>query len=280
MAPESPHFSVIVPTFGRPAYLAEAVGSVLRQTMTDFECIVVDDASPEPPALPDDPRFRLLRRERNGGPPAARNTGIAAASGRYLAFLDDDDIWLPNRLALAAETHLHAPVAICWQSTLGTDEKPTGRILDGDVGDTVLDGMIPHLGATSIERIRSPMFDERYEASDDVEWWLRVAQAMTVATSPTVGLLYRVHAAPRTRTSQRNRLRNAEMLLEQHGEWFEQHPRAKAFRLKRMGLSALKVNDRRLALRCFAGSLRLQPEPRTAWHALRSLAPFRVGSDA
>jgi hypothetical protein len=70
-------------------------------------------------------------------------------------------------------------------------------------------------------------------------------------------------------------LRNAEMLLEEHDEWFRAHPRAKAFRLKRMGLSALRVDDRRLARRCFAGSLRLHPEARTAWHALRTLAPHR-----
>jgi glycosyltransferase involved in cell wall biosynthesis len=279
VAPESPLFSVVVPTYGRPAYLAEAVASVLAQTLSDFECVVVDDASPEPPELPDDPRVRLVPRDENGGPPAARNTGIAAATGRYLAFLDDDDLWCPNRLALAAEGHGRAPVAICWQSTLGTDEKPSGRTLEGDVRDTVLDGMIPHLGATSIERRFAPMFDERYGASDDVEWWLRVAQTLRVTTVPTVGLLYRLHASPRTRTSQRNRLQNAEMLLEEHGEWFARHPRAKAFRLKRMGLSALKVNDRRLALRCFAGSLRLQPEPRTAWHALRALAPIRRTPD-
>jgi glycosyltransferase involved in cell wall biosynthesis len=275
VAPASPEFSVIVPTFGRPAFLADAVGSVLRQTVTDFECIVVDDASPDGPVLPDDPRVRVVRREDNGGPPAARNTGIAAATGRYLAFLDDDDIWLPNRLAVAADAHRRAPVAICWQSTLDSHDKPSGRLFEGDVRDTVLDEMIPHLGATSIERLVAPQFDQRYEASDDVEWWLRVAQELPVATNTEVCLLYRVHDAPRTRTSQRNRLNNAEMLLEQYDEWFRTHPRAKAFRLKRMGLSALRVDDRRLARRCFTGSLRLRPEPRTAWHALRTLTPHR-----
>jgi glycosyltransferase involved in cell wall biosynthesis len=280
VAPGSPEFSVIIPTFGRPAFLADSVESVLRQTITDFECIVVDDASPVTPTLPDDPRLRLVRRETNGGPPAARNTGIGAASGRFLAFLDDDDVWLPGRLDLAVEAHRRAPVAICWQSTLGSDAKPSGRVLEGDVGDTVLDGMIPHLGATSIERAVALRFDERYEASDDVDWWFRVAQELPVATSKTVGLLYRVHDAPRTRTSQRTRLRNAEMLLEEHDEWFKRHPRAKAFRLKRMGLSALRVNDRRLARRCFAGSMRLHPEAKTAWHALRTLAPRRSSPDA
>jgi glycosyltransferase involved in cell wall biosynthesis len=277
----APRFSVIIPTYGRPGFLGEAVASVLRQSITDFECIVVDDASPEPPALPDDPRLRLVRRERNGGPPAARNTGIDVATGDHLAFLDDDDVWTPERLALAATAHEWASVAICWQATLGvTGRQPAGRALDGDVRDTVLDGMIPHLGATSIERAVAPRFDERYEASDDVEWWLRVAQRLRVATSPSVGLLYRVHSGPRNRTGQRNRLDDARRLLEEYDDWFQSRPRAKAFRLKRMGLSALRVHERRLALRCFAGSLRLDPAPRTAWHALRTLAPSRAAHDA
>ena len=276
----APEYSVVVPTFGRPAFLAEAVQSVLRQTITDLECIVVDDASPDPPTLPDDPRVTLIRRERNGGPPAARNTGIAAATGRYLAFLDDDDVWVPERLELAAAGHTRAPVAICWQSTLGSHVTPSGRTLEGDVRDTLLDGMTPHLGATSIERASAPLFDERYETTEDVEWWFRVARELTVATTAAAGLLYRAHAGPRARTGQRNRVRDAGMFLDEQQEWFAQHPRAKAFRLKRMGLSALRVDDRRLAFRCFVGAFRLQPEPRTAWHALRALSPQRHSDDA
>jgi glycosyltransferase involved in cell wall biosynthesis len=266
-----PTFSVVIPTFGRPAFLAEAVASVLRQSFADFECIVVDDASPEPASLADDPRLRLVRREHNGGPPAARNTGIDAARGRYVAFLDDDDIWTTERLSDAFEAHRRAPVAVCWQSTLGVEAPATGRVLEGDVGDTVLDGIIPHLGATSVERVHAPHFDERYEASDDVEWWLRLAQNLRVATAPRVGLLYRVHEGARPRTGQRKRLENGYMLLEEHAEWFACHPRAKAFRMMRMGLSATRVGERRTALSLLTTSFRLDPKPRTAWHALRSL---------
>jgi len=148
-------FSVVITTYKRPVLLAEAVESVLAQTLTDFECIVVDDASPEPPTLPDDPRVRLVVREVNGGEAAARNTGIDAALGTYVAFLDDDDLWLPTRLADAAEAHKRAPIAVCWQATLGSNAPPSGRVLEGDVRDTVLDGMTPNFGAMSIERTRA-----------------------------------------------------------------------------------------------------------------------------
>jgi glycosyltransferase involved in cell wall biosynthesis len=274
-----PRFSVIIPTYGRPEFLAAAIASVIAQTYADFECIVVDDASPDPAVLPPDERLRLVRRDDNGGPPAARNTGIASARGRYLAFLDDDDVWSPDRLKYAVEAHARAPVGVCWQTTLGRGDPPRGRPLEGDVGDTILDGIIPHLGATSIERLRAPRFDERYEASDDVEWWLRVAQDLRVATTPRVGLLYRVHPGARPRTGQRKRLENGFMMLDQHREWFARHPRAQAFRLMRMGLAASKIGDRRMAVRLLVQSFRFNPRFRTAWHAMRvAVAPASVAT--
>src|SRR4051812_10893238 len=118
-AMSAPMFSVIVPTYGRPAFLADALASVLGQTFDDFECIVVDDASPEPVSVPSDSRIRVVTRDANGGPPAARNTGIAVARGRYVAFLDDDDVWLPHRLADAAAAHDPAPGVVWWQGALG-----------------------------------------------------------------------------------------------------------------------------------------------------------------
>jgi glycosyltransferase involved in cell wall biosynthesis len=256
---------------------------VLSQSYGDLECIVVDDASPEPATPAADPRVRLLTRDRNGGPAAARNTGIAAARGRYLAFLDDDDVWLPERLSGALEAHERAPVAICWQATLGapgdggtgtgTGTGAQGRVLEGNVADTMLDGITPHLGATTIERERAPLFDEQFLTSEDVDWWIRVVATLPVATSQRVGMLYRLHDGPRSRTGAEERVRGARLLLDEHADWFRAHPRAKAFRLKRMGLAALQAGDRAVARRCFARSFALRPEPRTAWHAVRTLAP-------
>jgi len=272
-------FSVVVPTHGRPAYLDAALRSVLAQTFADFECIVVDDASPEPPAVPDDQRVRLVVRPVNGGPAAARNTGIEAATGRYVAFLDDDDIWLPDRLRAARQAHARAPVAVCWQSTLGAPA-PTapGRVLEGDVNDTILDDITPHLGATSIERDRIPKFDERYDTCEDVDWWLRVTADCPVTTIDAVGFCYRLHQGARDRTGADRRVTGAQMLLREHDAWFARHRRAKAFRLKRLGLAAVAAGDNKLARESFTASFRLRPEPRTAWHALRTFV--RPGSAA
>jgi glycosyltransferase involved in cell wall biosynthesis len=94
--------SVIIPTYKRASLIARSINSVLRQTYRDIEVIVVDDGSPdntgEVVAAIRDERVRYMRHERNKGLPATRNTGIRAASGEYVAFLDDDDEWLPEKL--------------------------------------------------------------------------------------------------------------------------------------------------------------------------------------
>lgn len=99
--------SVILPVYNRSASLADSMRSVLDQSYRDLELIVVDDASTEDlrPIVESlgDARVRYIRRERNGGASAARNTGLAAATGRFIAFQDSDDLWLPNKLKMQME---------------------------------------------------------------------------------------------------------------------------------------------------------------------------------
>lgn len=105
----SPLISVVIPTHNRPELLAEALQSVAEQTLTDWEAIVVDDAS-QPAVDPTQilqtygPKVKVLRHELARGGSASKNTGIQAASGRYVAFLDDDDIYDPKYLETAVAT--------------------------------------------------------------------------------------------------------------------------------------------------------------------------------
>ena len=98
----APLVSVIMPTYNRARSVIRSVQSVLSQTFRDFELIVVDDGSfDETPALLSmvrDARLRLVRRMANAGAAAARNTGLARAHGRYMAFIDSDDTWDPRKL--------------------------------------------------------------------------------------------------------------------------------------------------------------------------------------
>jgi glycosyltransferase involved in cell wall biosynthesis len=100
-AGRAPTVSVITPAFNAAPYVRETLDSVLAQTFTDFEVIVVDDGSTdETAAIVDwyaqrDPRVRVVR-QANRGIAAARNTAIAHARGRFLALLDSDDLWFPR----------------------------------------------------------------------------------------------------------------------------------------------------------------------------------------
>jgi len=97
----TPFFSVVIPVYNRAAALGEALSSVLAQSEQDFEIIVVDDGSTDDPkATVDaiaDPRIRFIAQDNRGGG-AARNAGIRAARGRFVAFLDSDDVFLPGHL--------------------------------------------------------------------------------------------------------------------------------------------------------------------------------------
>lgn len=101
--------SVIIITYKRTNYISRAINSVLKQTYQDFELIVVDDNNPNTiyredlekimMRYSDNPKVKYIQHEYNKNGSAARNTGISAAKGEYIAFLDDDDYYLPNRLA-------------------------------------------------------------------------------------------------------------------------------------------------------------------------------------
>ncbi len=107
LSPGAPLVTVIVPTHNRPQLLCAALQSILAQTMQDFEIIVVNDAgldiAPLVRSLDQSGRIRLLRHPRNRGIAGARNTGLRAARGKYIAYLDDDDLFYPQHLAVLVE---------------------------------------------------------------------------------------------------------------------------------------------------------------------------------
>src|SRR5437870_2295504 len=98
----SPKISIIIPAYNATSYIGETLESAFAQTFIEYEVIVVNDGSPDTEAFervldPYGDRIRYLKQE-NRGASAARNTGLRAARGEFIAFLDADDLWLPNYL--------------------------------------------------------------------------------------------------------------------------------------------------------------------------------------
>jgi glycosyltransferase involved in cell wall biosynthesis len=184
--------SVIIPTHNRPEYLPTAIRSVLGQTYQDFEIIVVDDASTDETleivGSFDDERLRYLRLETSSGAAAARNKGIEKSAAEYLAFLDDDDEWLPDKLRLQVEKieNSAAHVGMVYTGYLAV-ERSTGQVIDirrptqrGDLYHALLkDNWVSSTSSVLMKREcvqKIGMFDETLPSFQDYDLWIRISK--------------------------------------------------------------------------------------------------------
>src|SRR6476659_2588711 len=125
-ASDGPEISVVIPTRNRWSLLSRTLTGALEQIDVDHEVVVVDDGSTDetPLGLTDigDPRLRVVRHESGRGLPAARNSGISAARGRWVAFLDDDDLWSPVKLRLVLDVAGEANADFAYSAGLVVDQ--------------------------------------------------------------------------------------------------------------------------------------------------------------
>lgn len=198
----TPRHSVIIPAYNAPATISTAVESVLAQTVTDLELIVVDDGSAD--STPDlverlastDRRLRLIRQP-NAGTAAARNRGLADARGSLVSLLDNDDAWLPTHLEraeakLGARADAGIAYADAWilEDSTGRVNRRTSLSFYGDraAPDAGVDELLAALlvknfiiaSSTTITREalnRVGEFDPGLRGTDDWDMWLRVATA-------------------------------------------------------------------------------------------------------
>ncbi|NES42262.1 glycosyltransferase family A protein, partial [Moorena sp. SIO2C4] len=124
--------SVIIPVYKVEKYIAATVESVLAQTYKNFELLLIDDGSPDNSIQIcqqiNDPRIKIIRQD-NQGVSAARNTGIRHAQGEYIAFLDGDDLWVPEKLekhVLHQETSPHVGVSFSYSAFIDETGSPLG----------------------------------------------------------------------------------------------------------------------------------------------------------
>ncbi|MBW1990739.1 MAG: glycosyltransferase family 2 protein [Deltaproteobacteria bacterium] len=189
--------SVIIPTWNRAGWVTEAVSSVLAQTFRDFELLVVDDGSDDDTLealAPFYRRLKLLRRSRRRGVSAARNLGIAVARGQWLAFLDSDDLWLPDKLARqVAFLEEHPHLLICQTEELwirngrrvnppATHRKVGGHIFLPSLQRCMVSPSAVMLHRRLLEEVGT--FDEALPAAEDYDFWLRLTWRYPVGLLP------------------------------------------------------------------------------------------------
>lgn len=185
-----PLVSVIVPAYNVAGFIGDALNSVLAQTFTDYEIIVINDGSPDTDVLekvlaPYLSRIVYLKQE-NGGVSAARNTGIKAARGSLIAFLDGDDTWLPHYLEVQVPRIqadptidvLYPNVIMFGDSSEAGEEFMTICPSNGEVTFERLLLQECNVSNCSIARretiLRAGLFDESLRSVEDFDLWLRV----------------------------------------------------------------------------------------------------------
>jgi hypothetical protein len=189
----TPLITVVIPSYNRADTIGPTLQSVVAQTFSDFECIVVDDGSDDVDELEavvtrlNDPRFSVIRRE-NGGGAAARNTGIEAARGEWIAFLDSDDLFLPEKLAVYRSHFASSgPRTVFYSQNLvdrGAGKnwiRPRRGILSNeDVGEYLfVDNCFIQTSTIVISSklIKEVMFDPSLRKGQDLDLCIRLAAA-------------------------------------------------------------------------------------------------------
>lgn len=209
--------SVVVPTYDRPDRVERAVASVAGQTYDRIELLVVDDCSETPvaDALSDDhdrafERFEVLRHDRNRGGSAARNTGIRASDGDYVALLDDDDRWEPEKVERQVDLFRRRDVGVVTTGAKVVDEdgQLVRRYRHDDLPDDsvaltkrlLCRNVVGSCSAVMVDRDvvdAVGTFDERFPSWQDLEWYVRLSRHCRFGAVPDPLLVYRRDAAER-----------------------------------------------------------------------------------
>lgn len=289
-----PRFSVIVPTYRRPELLADALASVTAQTFRDIEVIVVDD-DPDGSAADVVAGFArsspgvtvtYLRNDHARGGSGTRNAGLDRARGEWIAFLDDDDTWLPDKLAdvdalIAGSTD--PDLVLVYTGHVKYDferelEQPTpaprvrGHVLERTLYENVVGGMSVVVAQTATLRAIGGL-DERFQSLQDMELYVRMAERGTFdfVARPLV----RIRSSYRERITYdpRKKLQGARLFAEKYAHLMRRSPRLRHRTASRTFVFSLAAKDYLGALKSTPWTLAgVMVDPRNVRYVVKSVA--------
>lgn len=209
-----PKVSVIIPCYNAMKFLPKTVNSVLEQTYQNFEIIIVNDGSTDNieqwVSTLEDQRVHLVSQV-NQGQSAARNTGIKHSSGEYIAFLDSDDLWNPQKIekqVYLLDANPQVGLVYSWVSLIDEWEQPLGKVWEtceeGNVWSKLIEGNIIACG--SVPMIRSSCIDviglfQKFSfACEDWDFWLRIAAHYPFKVVKQILVYYRASSGSMSRS--------------------------------------------------------------------------------
>lgn len=237
-----PLVSVVIPSYNRGHAIAACIDSVLAQTLQDFEIVVVDDASRDDTraqvAAIRDPRVRYLAHAHNRGGAAARNTGVQAARGDFIAFLDSDDSWAPRKLerqiACLGERGPEYGVVYTWfigRDKDGCEVSRSDHSLDGSVAEALL--VANHVGTFSSIVVRRDLLervgglDEELRSCQDWDLSVRLSRVTKLCCVEDYLVSYLHNGADKHRISSNPRalIQGHRRMLEKFADDYARLPR-------------------------------------------------------
>jgi glycosyltransferase involved in cell wall biosynthesis len=286
--------SVVLPIYNVERYIAETVQSVLAQTYTNFELIIVDDESPDHSVEIcrqfQDSRIRIIN-QKNRGLAGARNTGIFHAQGDYIALLDGDDLWLPEKLQKQVEHLERSPqvgVSFCRSAFVDEAGKPLGIYQMPKLTDITApylmcrnpigNGSAPLIRREVFEAIKFSAnlygtvenfyFDNNFRRSEDIECWIRIVLQTDwqIEGIPDALTLYRVNASSLS-ADVLKQLDSWEQVIEKTRSYAPDtvalwEDTARAYQLRYLCRRSIRLKDGAMAVKLLHRSLR------TRWQIL------------
>jgi len=262
----TPDVTVVIPTHNRHSLLIETLESVADQDWPSWECIVIDDGSEPPVSLPAGlSQAKLVRRAIRGGPAAARNTGLRAASGRFIAFLDDDDLMVPSRIRIGMEALQANPDANCHIGALIKSDSPDLEKIPIESTSST-----PRRSGTSrlsveqilIRRDLVKEFDESLRVGEDVDWWLRVEPTVAAIVTLDVVTVVRSHDEVRPGVSSEVRFQARLRTYKKHRHLLPTWGNKRSRLQRRVAEAALKAGRPHTATRYAMAAVVSRPDMR------------------
>ena len=207
---ETPKVSVIIITYNRAQWLKTAMQTVLDQTFEDFELLIINDGSSDDTENTVesfcDPRVRYVKHAQNQGEGVARNTGMQHAKGEYIAFLDDDDEWFPNKLQLGVELLDSQPkqVGLVHSALINFHADSSDEVEKGSPVEQVSGKVFEKLMEETFVTLSTVMarkagfdtvgrFDLSIPAIRDYDMWVRISKKYEFAYIDLPLVKYRIH---------------------------------------------------------------------------------------
>jgi len=286
---DNPTVSVIIPTCNRARIVGRAIRSVLNQTYQNFEIFVVDDASNDNTEAVvrnfNDERIKYIRHDKNRGGSAARNTGIKASKGQYIALLDDDDEWLPEKLEKQINKFKNSKdsVGVVYGGHITFSSK-TGKIIDRSIpvargvvypytlkSGLASGGSMPLIKKECFEKVG--LFDETLPALQDGDMWVRISQHYEFEFVPDYLAKYYVHKG-RDLSDLEKIIEAREKFIRKHFAELSKFPSCFSEQLNWLGMLYSFVGNRAEARRAFLKSIKKKPVQRFAYFHLFLLLFF------